>query len=135
MKTKDVPQDLKYYKGTVIRDQDYAIDENGHYQMVCSDGWAPKNEALEITIDAIDDECREIIRRIRAGETSPLEYHMVKGLMDIGLLSSYSGFSKRTIRKHFKPDNFNNLDDATLGKYADVLRITVDELKRVPDID
>lgn len=132
MKTKDVPQDLKYYKGTVIRDQEYAVDENGHYKMVSSDGWTPKNEALEVTIDAINEECEEILKSIRAGKTSPLEYYMVKNLMDISLLSDYSGFSKRTIRKHFKPSVFEKLDGKTLGKYADVLRITVDELKSIP---
>lgn len=132
MKIKDVPQDLKYYKGTVIRDQEYAVDENGHYQMVESDGWMPKNEALEVTIDAIDEECQEILQRIKKGQTSPLEYYMVKNLMDVGLLSDYSGFSKRTIRKHFKPDVFEKLDDETLSKYAEALRITIDELKNIP---
>ena len=29
MKKKDVPQDLKYYKGSVIRDLTYALDDNG----------------------------------------------------------------------------------------------------------
>lgn len=133
MKTKDVPQDLKYFKGTVVRDQDYAVDENGKYQMVQSDGWTPRNEALEVTWDAIDDECREVIDRIHRGETSPLEYHMTKNLMDIDLLSDYTGISKRTIRKHFKPENFYQLDEATLAIYADALRITVDELKTIPE--
>ena len=53
MKVKDVPQDLKYLKGTVIRDLDYAVDEDGNYQAVVSDGWDPKNDALEITMDDI----------------------------------------------------------------------------------
>ena len=48
MKVEDVPQDLKYFKGTVVRDVDYAIDNEGKYQMVRSDGWAPKTEALDL---------------------------------------------------------------------------------------
>ena len=90
MKVEEVPQDLKYFKGVVIRDQEYAVDEQGRYKMVESDGWSPKNEALEITLDAIDEECEEILERIRMGETSPLEYHAAKNLMDIDLLSTYS---------------------------------------------
>lgn len=132
MKVEDVPQDMKYLKDAVVRDQDYAVDDQGRYQMVESDGWTPKNDALEVTWDAIHEECEEILERVRRGETSPLEYHAARNLMDIDLLATYTGFSKRTIRKHFRPDAFAKLDDDTLSRYADVLRMTVDELKQVP---
>lgn len=133
MKIEDVPQDLKYFKGTVIRDVDYAVDADGRYQAVRSDGWAPKNEALEVTMDAIDEECQEILDRVHRGETSPLEYHAAKNVMPIDLLSDYTGISKRNIRKHFDPKKFASLDEDTLATYADALRITVDELKSVPE--
>jgi hypothetical protein len=73
-----------------------------------------------------------VLDRIKRGETSPLEYHATKNLMDIDLLSSYSGFSKRTIRKHYNPEIFSKLDDDILSVYADVLRISVEELKTIP---
>ena len=38
MKIEEVPQDLKYCKDAVVRDQCYAVDEDGKYQMVKSDG-------------------------------------------------------------------------------------------------
>ena len=101
MKVEEVPQDLKYFKGVVIRDQEYAVDDQGRYQMVESDGWTPKNAS--------------------------------KNFMDIDLLSTYSGFSKRTIRKHFNPKVFAKLDKEVLSKYAEVLRITVDELTSIPE--
>ena len=133
MKVKDVPQDLKYLDGTVIRDLDYAVDDKGNYQAVLSDGWAPKNDALEITMDDINEQCQEILERVRNGETSPLEYHAAINLMPIELLSKYSGFSKRTIRKHFNPKVFAKVDDETLAVYAEVLRITVDKIKSIPE--
>lgn len=61
MKVEEVPQDLKYFKGTVVRDVDYAVDGDGNYQIVVSDGWTPKNEALEVTMADIDEQCREIL--------------------------------------------------------------------------
>ncbi len=133
MKVKDVPQDLKYMGGNVIRDLDYAVDEDGKYQAVRSDGWSPQNDALEITMDGIDEECQEILERVRAGETSPLEYHAARNVMPLELLARYTGFSKRKVRKHLDPKNFNKLDDETLAAYADALRITVDELKSIPE--
>lgn len=133
MKIEEVPQDLKYLKGAIVRDIDYAVDENGRYQAVMSDGWTPKNDALEVTFDEIHEQCREILERIKTGESSPLEYHAVKNLMDVELLSDYTGFSKRTIRKHFLLKNFEKLDDKTLETYADVLRITKEELLTLPE--
>jgi hypothetical protein len=132
MKLSDVPQDLNYYKGTVVRDLNYAIDENGHYQAVVSGGWEAKDDALDVAWDNVHEQCGEVLERIKKGETSPLEYHATKNLMSISLLSSYTGFSKRTIRKHFNPANFIRLDNDTLSIYADVLRITVEDLKTVP---
>ena len=55
MKKEEVPQDLKYYKGSVIRDLTYALDDEGHYVPVRSDGWEPKTEALDIFLDTLDD--------------------------------------------------------------------------------
>lgn len=134
MKIEDVPQDLKYLQGTIIRDLDYAVDDDGQYRAVMSSGWTPKNDALEITMDEIYEQCDEILERVRAGETSPLEYHAARNLMPIDLLSDYSGFSKRTIRKHFDPEVFAKLSEDTLEKYAEVLRITIDELITVPEL-
>ncbi len=119
--------------GTVIRDLDYAVDEDGKYQAVRSDGWSPQNDALEVTMDGIDEECQEILQRVRAGETSPLEYHAARNVMPLELLARYTGFSKRKLRKHLDPKNFNKLDDETLAAYADVLRITVDEFESIPE--
>jgi hypothetical protein len=99
---------------------------------VVSDGWEPKDDALDLAWDDICEQCDEVLERIKKGETSPLEYHAVKNLMPINLLSSYTGFSKRTIRKHFNPANFIKLDNDTLSIYADVLRITIEELKTIP---
>ena len=132
MKVSDVPQDLNYYKDTVVRDLNYAVDEQGRYQAVVSDGWEAKDDALDVAWDDVREQCDEVLERIKKGETSPLEYHATKNLMPINLLSSYTGFSKRTIRKHFIPANFIKLDNDTLSIYADVLRITVEELKTIP---
>ena len=57
MKVEEVPQDLKYFKGSVVRDVDYAVDSDGKYQMVKSDGWAPKNDALDLALE--EDKDRE----------------------------------------------------------------------------
>ena len=67
MKLKDVPQDLKYYKDTVIRDVNYAVDDDGRYHAVSSDGWAPKTEALELALDEAGDEEQRSRMKLQAG--------------------------------------------------------------------
>jgi hypothetical protein len=49
----------------------------------------------------------------------------------VGILSAYSGISKKLIKKHLQPEVFNQLDEETLEKYASVMNITVEELKKV----
>ena len=124
---------MKYYKGSVVRDVNYAVDENGQYKAVISDGWTPKNDALDMALDEVSQQCRQIAERVRKGESSPLEFHAAKNLMDVRLLSDYTGIPKRKIRRHFRPENFAALDDGTLTKYAEALRITVAELKSLPE--
>ena len=133
MNIKDVPQDLKYYKESIVRDINYAIDDNGIYNAVVSDGWEAKSDALDAVWNNINNECNDILERIKIGKASLLEYYAKKNLMTIDLLSSYTGFPKRTIRKHFEPKNFVKLDHKTLQTYADTLRVTVEELTSMPD--
>lgn len=132
MKIEEVPQDLKYYKNSLARDVDYAVDSQGRYQQVMSAGWTPKNDALEITLDDINQQCEEILEQIRAGQLSPLAYHAKHNLMDISLLATYTGFFKWRIRRHMKPKYFQRLTHKQLQRYADVLRISVEELLSIP---
>lgn len=131
MKVNEVPQDLKYGEGLVVRDVNYAVDENGRYTSVVSQGWEVKNDILTSVWEDILEECEPIRQQVLAKKTSPLAYHMKKNLQDISMLSAYSGIPKRKIKKHLTYDNFFKLDSQTLEKYAEALRITVDELKEV----
>jgi len=131
MKAKDVPQDSKFFKNTVLRDVAYAVDDDGNYTSVISEGWEVKNDALDVTWDVIGERCEEIRKEVLTGKLSPLAYHLEKNIMDIGLLAKYMGVPKRTVKKHLRPETFNNLENGVLCQYADVLRISVEELKTV----
>ena len=131
MTIKEVPQDLKYMAGGVIRDVTYAVDEDGRYQSVVSDGWSVKNDLLDVVWDDIRESCEAIREQVRRHEASPLAYHMTKNLQDPAMLAAYAGIPKRKVKKHLTYDAFMQLDEQTLARYADALRITVDELRSV----
>ena len=131
MTINEVPQDLKYMAGGVIRDVAYAVDEDGRYQSVVSDGWAVKNDVLELVWDDIRASCEAIREQVLRHEASPLAYHMTKNLQDVSMLAAYADIPKRKVKKHLTYDAFMQLDEGTLERYADALRITVDELRSV----
>jgi hypothetical protein len=133
MKIDEVPQDDRYLGNTNLRDFYYALDENGNYRRVSSVGWEVKNEALSLVWENISEEAEAIRREVLAGKISPLAYHMAVHLLDPGILSSYSGIPKKQIKKHLQPEAFNQLEEATLEKYAEVMNMTVDELKKIDE--
>jgi hypothetical protein len=131
MKVKEVPQDSKFFKNTVIRDMAYAVDDDGNYTSVISEGWEVKNDALDVTWDVIGEKCEETRTQVLSGKLSPLAYHLEKNIMDIGLFAKYTGQPKRKVKKHLQPEYFEKLDDNILRQYAEALRITVEELKQI----
>jgi hypothetical protein len=131
MKVEEVPQDSRFLDDTDLRDICYAMDENGNYCQVASVGWEAKNEALSLTWENISEEAEHIRQEVLAGEKSPLAYHMEMHVCDVSILSSYTGIPKKTIKKHLQAKEFQQLSDADLKKYADVLNITPEELKKV----
>ncbi len=124
-----VPQDDENFMQGKTRDVCYVVDENGNYTTALSSGWEVKNIVFKQTWNEINENLQATLEKVRSGELSPIAYFMEKSLMDIKLLSAYTNFTKRKIKKHFKPSEFAKLDNDTLQIYADVFGITLDELK------
>lgn len=128
MKKEDVPQDPSALLG-VTRDVCYVKDKDGKYTTDLSIGWEVKKQALDNAWDDIKERVAEAALKVKNGEISPVFYFMELKLMDLTLLKGYTGFWKMTIKKHFKPDVFNRLNDEKLAIYAKAFDISVDELK------
>jgi hypothetical protein len=131
MLKEEVPQDKD-----VLGDQRevcYAVDENGRYVLETSAGWEPANIANSQAWDAISQEIADIITRIRAGEMSPLAYHMAANQMDEKLLAEYTGLFRWQVRRHLRPGNFNGISQKLRERYASLFSITPEELMTVPD--
>jgi hypothetical protein len=130
MEKKDVPQDAGIYGQW--HGISYAVDENGKYMLARSAGWEPANLANKQAWEVLEEEIREIIRNVKEERMSPLAYHMARNLMDVKMLAQYAGLPRWRVKRHLKPHVFNRLDPALLEVYAKVLRITVEELRKVP---
>jgi hypothetical protein len=131
MKKHEVPQDRGFSDG--VREIAYAVDENGRYVRVKTQGWDPKTVANDQAWEVIDAEVAEEIRLVRAGKRSPLAYHMARNLMDVGLLADYVGLPRWRVRRHLKPKVFRKLSGDLLKRYADVFDLSVDALREIPE--
>lgn len=132
MKTINVPQDdAGFLKKGKVRDLCYALDENGNYITVHSIGWEPKNEAIRQAWNEINSQLVTIINEIKDKKVSPLKFFMVKNLMNIKMLSKYSGFPKWKIRKHMKHEAFKNLNQETLEIYSKVFNVELCQLNNL----
>ena len=94
--------------------------------------WERKFDACAMVLTKHSQEIETIRQQIVDVELSPLVYHLQTNLFNLNLLSSYTGISKRRIKKHLKPDYFNQLDERTLNIYASTFEISVEELKTIP---
>ncbi len=133
MRKKDVPQDPHLFGEW--KEVSYALDEDGKYVMVPSAGWEPANIANDMAWKSIEAEIGRVVERVRAGELSPLAYHMARHQMDPGMLAGYAGLFKFQVRRHMKPAAFRRISPALADRYAAILRITRDELMEMPGCD
>ena len=128
MKKEDLPQDPSALAG-VTREVCYVKDANGKYVSDLSTGWDVKKQALDNAWDDIKERVEAASLKVKNGEVSPVFYFMELKLMDLTLLSGYTGFWKWTIKRHFKPSVFKSLSDKKLAAYAKAFDISVEELK------
>lgn len=128
MKKEEIPQDDGAL-GRIAREVTYVVGADGKYETAQSTGWEVKTDALNVAWNEVNSRIEAARQQVLKGEASPVLYFMEKKIMDLSILSAYTGFWKWTIKKHLKPAVFNKLSREKLEKYAALFEITVEELK------
>lgn len=128
MKKENVPQDLGAL-GKLTTEVCYVTDENGNYVTQLSNGWQIKSEALDVAWHDIEEKVNAAKKKVENNEASPILFFMELRVMDLSILSAYTGFWKWTIKRHMKPAVFKKLAHDKLKRYADVFDISVEQLK------
>lgn len=108
----------------------YARGEDGKIQLVQSAGWEVEEIVTRQAVDDLNRMAEDARQRVLAGQTSALEYHMHKARMDLPLLSQTTGLWQWRIRRHFRPTIFAGLSPAMLARYASVMGISIEQLKK-----
>jgi len=132
MKLDEVPQDnSKTYSGH--RKLLYAHSQETGYTPVQSSGWNIEEAATQDAVDYYEKLAADAAKRVLAGKRSPLFFHMYQKRMDLALLAQTSGYYQWQIKRHFKPAVFVKLNDAKLQRYCEVLDISLNDIKQLPD--
>jgi len=128
MKKEDLPQDPGALD-KFTREVCYVKNQDGKYETALSRGWDVKKEALDSAWMDVNERIEEARKAVAKGEMSPIHYFMELRLMDLPVLSGYTGFFGFFIKRHLKPSVFKDLSDRKLEKYARAFDVTVEELK------
>lgn len=130
MKKEELPQDPSAL-GRVTKEVCYVTDPSGKYLPELSSGWEIKVSALEVAWKGIEERKAAARKKVLEKKASPILFFMENSLMGMSILSSYTGFSKWRIKRHFKPKVFDALPDSILKKYAEVFNVSTTELKNM----
>ena len=128
MKKEEIPQDDGALN-KLTKELVYAVDSTGNYTTALSTGWEVKARALDVAWEDIEKRIASARQKVLNNEASPILYFIELRLMDIGIVSAYTGFWKWTIKQHLKPSVFRKLPESKLKKYAEAFNVSVDELK------
>lgn len=128
MKKEDLPQDPGALD-KFTREVCYVKNDDGKYETALSKGWDVKKQALDSAWEEVNERVEDARKAVANGEKSPVYYFMELRLMDLSVLSGYTGIFPFFIKRHFKPSVFKGLSERKLEKYARAFDITVSELK------
>jgi len=98
MKKENVPQDISAL-GKITKEVCYATDSSGKYVTELSSGWDVKINALDVAWEDIAKRTEIAKQKVINKEASPLLFFMEYRLMDISILSDYSGYWKWQIKR------------------------------------
>jgi hypothetical protein len=128
MKKEETPQDLGAL-GKITKEVCYVVDESGNYTTGLSNGWEVKSKALDAAWEEIGDRVKSAEKKVKEGHASPILYFMELKLMDVPILSAYTGYWKWQVKRHLKPGPFSKLSTKALHKYAEAFEVGVEDLK------
>jgi len=129
MREDEVPQDQGIAEG--LKEVTYAVDATGHYKLVPSAGWEPKNISNYQAWEVVAAQVGAARKAVQSGKVSPLAFHMAKNQMDLALLAQYMGLPRWRVWLHLHPWGFRRLTTMQLESYAAMLRTTVAMLQDI----
>ena len=128
MKKEDIPQDNSTL-APYTKELCYAVDQSGNYVTELSKGWEVKMNALDVAWQDIEERVAAARQKVLNNEASPILFFMEKRLMDMPIITGYTGFWAWQVKRHLKPAMFKKLSAKKIQRYADAFNVSVEDLK------
>ena len=127
MKTDEVPQDQQSAHAGQKKLL-YAIDENGRYCAVGSQGWADEAYATTLAVRELEQLAEAARSAWQQGQASVLQYLMYHHRLDVSGLAQATGLYQWRIKRHLRPKVFARLPARILQRYAEAFGIPREQL-------
>jgi hypothetical protein len=111
----------------------YKHNDNGQYVLETNAPWAER-VSVALIISGNRANLEEIRKAVLAGQKSPLCYHIEMRQMTPKMLAKAAGIAVFRVKRHLRPEIFAKLKPSVLNRYTKALRVTLEELKTVPNI-
>lgn len=108
----------------------YALNSKGEYELTPDFVWSPVNVVNHQAWREIEKKIAWSRKKVAAGQVSCLHYYMTANQMDSGLLAQYTRQPRWKVFLHLIPFIFNKLPAGTLKKYAQLFKISPDDLSK-----
>jgi hypothetical protein len=109
----------------------YARGADGRLGLVPSRGWEAEETVTRQAVEMFEELAAAALARVRAGLSSPLEYHMYRARMDLPMLAQVSGVWRWRVHRHLRPAAFTRLSPRLRARYAEALGLTPAQLDAV----
>ena len=124
--------DEKKTEGELIyrnnRELFYSFDKEKGYQRRVDYQYSANQAIIKQGWDVVEERMEDVKRAIQNKELSPIAYYMEKNLMEVPMLSAYSGIAAWRVKRHLRYRPFLKLTPKLLKRYSDVFGIPVSEL-------
>ena len=125
MNEQKTDEDLIYRNN---RELFYSFDQEKGFQRRVDYQYSANQTIIKQGWDVVDERLEEVRKAILNKELSPIAWYMEKNLMEVPMLSAYSGISSWRVRRHLRYKPFQKLTPKLLKRYAEVFNIPVGEL-------
>ena len=118
MKTDEVPQDQQSAHAGQKKLL-YAVDENGRYCAVGSQGWAAEAYATTLAVRELEQLAEAAHIAWQQGQVSIIQYLMYHHRLDLPGLAQATNLYQWRIKRHLRPEIFAKLPARILQRYAE----------------
>jgi hypothetical protein len=108
----------------------YVANKNGDQELVQSAMWSPVDVVNHQAWLEIEKHIEASKKKVAAGRVSCLHYYMTANQMNTSLLASYTRQPRWLVSLHLIPLCFSKLGSKTLKKYAEVFKVSPDDLRQ-----